>query len=125
MAEGSGIRDAGLPESTLARPVNRWVYGDEDVATLAAACAYGVARNHPFVDGNNRTVWVLARLFRAVNGAALHFDQDDAIRTVLALAAGDRPEDELADCFGTRIAERRSARGSPLSCSPAAMPWAD
>lgn len=100
---GTGVRDLGLLESALGRPINRWAYGEQDVATLAAAYAFGVARNHPFVDGNKRTAWVLARLFLALNGQRLVFDPDDAIRTVLALAAGDLSEDELADWFRTHL----------------------
>ncbi len=101
---GSGVRDAGLLESALARPINRWTYGDDDPATLAAAYAYGVARNHPFVDGNKRTAWVLARLFLVLNGYRLVFAADDAIRTMLALAAGDLAEEELADWFREHLA---------------------
>ncbi len=100
---GTGVRDLGLLESALGRPINRWAYGEQDVATLAAAYAFGVARNHPFVDGNKRTAWVLARLFLALNGQRLVFDPNDAIRTVLALAAGDLSEDELADWFRTHL----------------------
>ena len=100
---GVGVRDAGLLESALGRPVNRWAYGEDDPAALAAAYAFGVARNHPFIDGNKRTAWVLARLFLRLNGHQLIFDQHDAIRTVLALAAGDLSEDELADWFRTHI----------------------
>ena len=94
-----GVRDLSALESALARPVNRWVYGDDDVAELAAAYAFGIARNHPFADGNKRTAWVLARLFLAVNGSSLKFEQQDAIQTVITLAAGDLSEDELADWF--------------------------
>jgi death-on-curing protein len=101
---GSGVRDAGLLESALARPVNRWGYGEDDPARLAAAYAYGVARNHPFVDGNKRTAWVLARLFLALNAHELRFTPEDAIQTVLALAAGELSEEDLADWFRTRIA---------------------
>ena len=101
---GSGVRDQGLLESALGRPVNRWAYGEDDPAALAAAYAFGLARNHPFVDGNKRTAWVLARLFLAINGHQLSFAPEDAIRTVLALAAGELSEEELADWFRTRIA---------------------
>ena len=94
---GAGLRDAGLLESALARPVNRWTYGDDDPAALAAAYAFGVARNHPFVDGNKRTAWVLARLFLRLNGHVLAFAERDAVATVRALAAGELGEDELAD----------------------------
>jgi death on curing protein len=100
---GVGVRDAGLLESALGRPVNRWAYGEDDPAALAAAYAFGVARNHPFIDGNKRTAWVLARLFLRLNGQHLVFDQHDAIRTVLALASGDLSEDELADWFRGHI----------------------
>ena len=101
---GIGTRDAGLLESALARPINAWLYGDPDLASLAAAYALGLARNHPFVDGNKRTAWVLARLFLRLNGVTLRFDQMDAIRIMLALAAGELGEDELADWFRAQIA---------------------
>lgn len=93
------MRDAGAMESALARPVNRWSYGEDDLATLAAAYAFGVASNHPFVDGNKRTAWVLARLFLTLNGATLAFEPEEAIRAMLALAAGELLEDEMADWF--------------------------
>lgn len=92
----SGVRDAGALDSALARPINRWSYGEDDPCSLAAACAFGIARNHPFVDGNKRTAWVAARLFLRMNGHALVFSEQDAIRTVLALAGGELSEDELA-----------------------------
>src|SRR3546814_12116990 len=66
---------------------------------LAAAYAYGIARNHPFVDGNKRTAWVAARLFFAMNQIELMFNKRDAIQIVLALAAGELPEEELARWF--------------------------
>lgn len=100
---GSGVRDAGLLESALGRPVNQWSYADADLPALAAAYAYGVARNHPFIDGNKRTAWVLARLFLALNGAELRFEKEDAIRTMLALAAGELEESKLADWFRQRL----------------------
>lgn len=96
---GIGVRDEGLLESALGRPINRWAYGEDDLCALAAAYAFGVARNHPFIDGNKRTAWVLARLFLRLNGAVLIFAPEEAIRTVLALAAGDLSEAELADWF--------------------------
>ncbi len=96
---GIGVRDEGLLESALGRPVNRWAYGEDDLCALAAAYAFGVARNHPFIDGNKRTAWVLARLFLRLNGAVLIFAPEEAIRTVLALAAGELSEAELADWF--------------------------
>lgn len=100
---GSGIRDEGLLESALARPRNCWGYGEDDSAALAAAYAFGVARNHPFVDGNKRTAWVLARLFLALNGIELRFESADAAKAMLALAAGELSEEEIADWFRQRI----------------------
>ncbi len=100
---GTRVRDIGMLESALARPMNQWTYGQDDLASLAAAYAFGIARNHPFVDGNKRTAWVAARLFIALNGGALAFDKADAINTVLALAAGDMPEDALAEWLRERL----------------------
>lgn len=103
---GSGVRDAGLLDSALAKPRNRWGYGEDDLCTLAAAYAHGVARNHPLVDGNKRTAWVLARLFLALNGVELAFAAEDAIRTMLTLAAGELSEEELAAWFRTQLQPR-------------------
>lgn len=103
---GVGVRDEGLLDSALARPVNSWHYGEVDMAALAAAYAYGVARNHPFVDGNKRTAWVLARLFLRVNAVVLSFEPAEAIRIMIALAAGKVSEDALAGWFRERIAAR-------------------
>ncbi|BBI19222.1 death-on-curing protein [Qipengyuania flava] len=95
----TGARDQGMLESALARPLNQWTYGEDDLCALAAAYAYGIARNHPFTDGNKRTAWVFARLFLMLNGRALSFTPRMAIDVVLALAAGELGEDELADWF--------------------------
>jgi death on curing protein len=101
---GTGVRAADMLESALGRPVNQWHYGEDDRCALAAAYAFGVARNHPFVDGNKRTAWVLSRLFLALNGVTISFTPNDAITTVLALAAGELSEHELADWFRLHIA---------------------
>jgi death-on-curing protein len=106
----AGLRDSGMLESALARPVNRWSYGEDDPAELAAAYAFGVARNHPFADGNKRTSWVLARLFLALNGHQLRFESADAIAAMLALAAGELSEAEMADWFRQRLAKTDSGR---------------
>ena len=86
---GTGVRDLTMLESALARPINGWAYGEDSFAALASAYAFGIARNHPFVDGNKRTAWVLARLFLTLNGATLRFEPEDAVRAVLALASGE------------------------------------
>jgi death-on-curing protein len=96
---GTGVRAPDMLESALGQPVNQCHYGTDNRCALAAAYAFGVARSHPFVDGNKRTAWVLARLFLALNGVTIRFTAEDAITTVLALAAGELSEDELADWF--------------------------
>jgi death on curing protein len=101
---GIGVRDAGMLDSALARPLNQWNNGEDDMCALAAAYAFGVAKNHPFIDGNKRTAWVLARLFLALNNVRLVFAQDDAVTTVLALAAGELSEEEMADWFRGHLA---------------------
>jgi death-on-curing protein len=98
-----GVRDAGLIESALGRPQNLAAYGDPDVADLAAAYAYGLAKNHGFADGNKRTAWVVARLFLADNGHTLRFDRIDAIKMVELLAAGTIDELAVAEWFRARI----------------------
>jgi death-on-curing protein len=100
---GVGLRDAGALDSALARPINRWSYGEDELVQLAAAYAFGIARNHPFVDGNKRTAWIMARLFLLANAVEIAFDKVDATNTVIALAAGELSEDELADWFRQRV----------------------
>jgi death-on-curing protein len=100
---GQGVRDAALLESALARPRNRWGYGEDDRCALAAAYAFGIARNHPFVDGNKRTAWVFARLFLALNGADLRFAPEDAVQAMLALAGDELSEEAMTDWFRERI----------------------
>lgn len=99
-----GLRDAGMLASALARPLNQWAYGEDDLCALAAAYAFGIARNHPFADGNKRTAWVVARLFMRKNGLDLRYEEREAIAIVLALAAGELSEAELADWFRTHLA---------------------
>ena len=96
---GEGIRDEGLLKSALARPQNLLAYGDPppDLAGLAAAYAYGIARNHPFIDGNKRTALIVARLFLLLNGRNLLATQEEKYSTFLALAAGKLEEEELAN----------------------------
>ena len=102
-AGGAGLRDPGALLSALARPQNLAAYGEPDSAALAAAYAFGVAKNHPFIDGNKRTAWVLARLFLAKNGVSMDYKAADAVVVMLQLAAGELSEDELAEWFRTRI----------------------
>lgn len=97
----AGVRDPGLLASALARPLNQVAYGEPDAATLAAAYAFGIARNHPFIDGNKRTAFVCAELFLALNGYQLQAEDANCVSTMLALAAGDLPEAEFADWLRT------------------------
>ena len=102
---GEGLRDEGLLSSALARPQNLLAYGEPspDLASLAAAYAYGIARNHPFVDGNKRTALVAARTFLILNGVDLNATQDDKVLTFVSLAEGAISEQELADWIRKRI----------------------
>jgi death on curing protein len=96
---GEGVRDAGLLESAMARPQNLATSGDPDVAALAAAYGFGIARNHPFVDGNKRTAAVVAETFLLLNGYSLTATDAELVVAILALAAGELSENELADWF--------------------------
>jgi death on curing protein len=92
-----GLRDEGLLDSALARPVNQYLYDKtKDVAALAAAYGYGIAKNYAFVDGNKRAAFLSIGLFLGLNGKRLRVDQVDAIQTILALAAGTLDEHSLA-----------------------------
>ena len=98
-----GVRDVGLLESALARPQNLLAYGRPDFADLAAAYAAGVARNHPFVDGNKRTAWMLAVVFLDLNGLDLDAEMADALQAMLALAEGRIDEVAFAAWMRTQI----------------------
>ena len=93
---GEGLRDLGLLESALARPLNLAAYGSPDLAALAAALGYGLARNHPFVDGNKRTAFVAVETFLAPNGLDLTAGDAECVVAMLDLAAGDLPEEGFA-----------------------------
>ena len=100
----AGVRDMGLVESALARPLNVAAYGEPDIAALAASYAFGLARNHPFIDGNKRTAYVVAEIFLRLNGFTSRASDADAVLTFVALAAGDLSEDALADWYRGCIA---------------------
>lgn len=100
-----GVRDAGALESAMMRARNLADYGEPDIAALAAAYAFGIARNHPFVDGNKRTAAVVAETFLLLNGHALTATDAELVVAILALAAGELGEDELADWFREHLAE--------------------
>jgi len=100
-----GIRNADGIESALARPRNLAAYGTPDASDLAAAYAFGLAKNHGFMDGNKRTAWIAARLFLADNGYRLRFKPVDAIQLMEGVAGGVIAEDELARWFRDRLVE--------------------
>ena len=93
---GDGMRDLGLLESALARPLNKFAYGEIDLAALAAAYAFGIARNHPFVDGNKRAAFGSMIVFLGLNGIDLDVPPEDATAIILEVAAGKIDEDGLA-----------------------------
>ena len=100
-----GVRDIGLLESALARPQNLAVYGEPDLAAMAAAYAFGIARNHPFLDGNKRTSYVVTRVFLALNGLNLTADETTRLQVWLSLGAGDLTEEDLAEWLRSNTAE--------------------
>ena len=100
----AGVRDRGAVESALARPRNLAAYeACDDVARLAAAYAYGIARNHGFADGNKRTALVTADLFLMLNGYELVSSPVENVLTILSLAEGSLPEAELTSWFRQNI----------------------
>jgi death-on-curing protein len=104
----TGVRDETLLESALARPQQLHAYGDPtpDLADLAASLAYGLARNHPFVDGNKRTAAVCCELFIVLNGARLNASNAELYPRYLALAEGQLTVEELATWLRERIVLR-------------------
>jgi death-on-curing protein len=103
-----GVRDMGLLESALARPQNLLAYGSPDLADLAAAYAAGIARNHPFVDGNKRTAWVVAETFAELNGAEIAADDASAYEAMLGLAEGRIDEKAFAAWMRPQLKPQRS-----------------
>ncbi len=92
----AGLRDEGLLDSALARPLNLVAYGEPDFANLAASYAFGLAKNHAFVDGNERAAFLSAGLFLALNGFRMAASQVDATQAMLTLAAGELSEEAFA-----------------------------
>lgn len=107
-----GMRDEGLLESALARPRNRFLYFPEtDIPKLAASYGFGLARNHPFVDGNKRVAFQAIGLFLLLNGWEFRAERVESIQVVFALAEGKLREEELADWIG-----RNSSPGPQQKC---------
>ncbi|MBK9135820.1 MAG: type II toxin-antitoxin system death-on-curing family toxin [Betaproteobacteria bacterium] len=102
----AGVRDASLRESAMARPRHLSAYGKPDIAALAAAYGWGLARNHPFVDGNKRTAFVAVELFLDLNGHELTADDAGCVVTMLQVAAGDLDEPAFAAWIRAHLAAR-------------------
>ena len=99
-----GVRDIGLLESALARPLNIQAYEpDANIASLAAAYAFGIVKNHPFLDGNKRTGYVVMETFLVLNGGQLITEPVDKYHTFIALADGSLSEDALAAWIGQNL----------------------
>lgn len=92
----TGMRDEGLLDSALGRPINQYFYEPTDLPELAAAYAYGIIKNHPFLDGNKRTSFVSMKTFLFRNNVSLSLPKEEAITTFLQLAAGSITEKTLA-----------------------------
>ena len=109
---GSGVRDEGMLDSALARPQQRHAYGDPppDLAELAAALAFELARNHPFVDGNKRTAAVACETFILLNDAALEASDDELYPRYLGLAEGSLDEAGFADWLRTKIVAKPAGK---------------
>jgi death on curing protein len=110
-----GIRDAGLLESALDRPRNKWAYESSDLAGLAAAYGYGIARNHPFIDGNKRTSLLAIYTFLGRNGFNFVVPEAEAAAMILALAAGEVNEENLARWIRDNLPKRRSSSARDIS----------
>lgn len=93
----TGIRDEGLLDSALARPKNMFAYGQTNLCALAATYATGIARNHPYVDGNKRTAFLAAYIFLQINGLELKASELDATSKMVALASGEIDKEEFAN----------------------------
>jgi death-on-curing protein len=104
-----GVRDEGLLLSALARPQNLLAYSEvpPDISALAASLAYGIAKNHPFIDGNKRTALVVTRTFLLFNGFNIEANQEEKYLTFLKLAEGNLSEEELADWIRQKLIQNK------------------
>jgi death on curing protein len=100
---GTGLRDLGLLDSALQRPRQKVSYSEPDLSDLAAAYAYGIARNHPFIDGNKRTALVASFTFLYLNGYKVSSSQAENVTVFFALAEGTLSEEEIAAWFRQNI----------------------
>ena len=106
----AGLRDSGLLDSALARPANLAAYGSPDLAELAATLGFGIAKNHPFVDGNKRAAFLATGLFLLLNGQRLMASQSEATLTMLGVASGEWNEARFAEWLRQHIEPRETAQ---------------
>ncbi len=106
-----GVRDDGLLQSALSRPKNQWAYSKPrpDLAALAASYAFGIIKNHPFVDGNKRTGYVVCRTFLLLNGQDIDAAPEQIYATFLSVARGDMNESQLADWIRSKLKRTKRA----------------
>lgn len=105
-----GVRDLGLLESALGRPLNKFAYGETDLAVLAAAYAFAIARNHPFVDGNKRAAFASIIVFLGLNRIDFDVPPEAATAVILGMAAGEINEGGLARWIADSTPERLGAQ---------------
>ena len=115
-----GIRDSGLLESALSRPQNQFAYGNATLFDLAAGHAFGIVMDHPFVDGNKRTGFIVAALFIELNGYSFSASEADTVVRTLALAAGESSEADYAAWLKANSKRRRTIRNAALRWDPSA-----
>jgi death on curing protein len=102
-----GVRDEGALEAALARPRQQWAYAEQpDLASLAAAYAFGLCRNHPYFDGNKRIAFVTMAVFLRLNGREIAATEEEVVAVMLELAAGEIGEDGLATWVRSRTQRR-------------------
>ena len=101
-----GIRDANLIESALARPQNKWAYGEEDIVELAAAYGYGLVKNHGYVDGNKRVAFMAMFVFLYQNGFFLDAENSEIVSVMLGVAEGNLSEEALSEWLRSRLRPR-------------------
>ena len=105
-----GLRDEGMLRSALERPVNKWRYEQAPLDELAAAYAFGLAKNHAFVDGNKRTGWLAAELFLVLNGYRFLCDDATLVLSVERLAAGNTTQEQFAAWIREHLEESRTRK---------------
>jgi len=106
-----GVRNENALEGALARPSNLFHYEKPDLAALAAVYAHGIAKNHPFCDGNKRTAFVCAAVFLGLNDVRLTFSEPRAVEMMLSLAAGKMSQEDVAQLIRANSGPRRKSKG--------------